>query len=140
MTLYKCSKCGGTKYYTSWYTKKGMKKKYLNKNCRSCTLEAQKKYNNTPHGKAAITLLQRKNHLKQYGLTPESYQEMVDAQNGVCWICQKPEKNGNNLSVDHCHDSGQIRGLLCRGCNMGIAGLKHDKNLLLVAIRYLKQD
>ena len=70
----------------------------------------------------------RSNHLKyNYGLTTEQYEKMLEEQNGVCAICKLPEtwthkKTGkvSLLSVDHDHETGKIRGLLCRDCNQSI--------------------
>lgn len=70
--------------------------------------------------------------LKVYGITLEQYDAMVAAQKGLCGICGKPELRGDHrLAVDHCHESGNVRGLLCRACNQAlgtfgdtIAGLK----------------
>lgn len=86
----------------------------------------------------------RKFDLKRhYGVTPEWYDARLSEQNGVCAICKKPETtviSGRliQLSVDHCHDSGKVRGLLCRPCNQAIGSLKHDTKLLLSAIVYLE--
>jgi hypothetical protein len=56
-------------------------------------------------------------HLKyKYGLTPEDYDAKLAEQGGVCAICGKsPTKR--RLHIDHCHETGRIRGLLCTGCN-----------------------
>lgn len=65
----------------------------------------------------------RKWNLKAlHGLTPEQYDEMLLAQGGVCAICKRPEpsKRQAHLSVDHDHDTGKIRGLLCFGCNISL--------------------
>lgn len=50
---------------------------------------------------------------------------MVEAQDGMCALCGKPEsvkRNGRvvRLAVDHCHETGRVRGLLCFGCNVSI--------------------
>lgn len=63
-----------------------------------------------------------KKRLKQYGLTPEEYADLVEVQGGVCALCGQAEKarRGDTaivLSVDHDHTTGKVRGLLCRGCN-----------------------
>lgn len=53
---------------------------------------------------------------KKYGITLIQYQEMMDEQGGVCKICGRTPK-GRRLAVDHDHETGQIRGLLCISCN-----------------------
>lgn len=57
-----------------------------------------------------------------YGITEEDYLRMLKEQNEVCKICLKPETakakdKVKRLSVDHCHTTGKVRGLLCNKCN-----------------------
>jgi len=80
---------------------------------------------------------------KNYGITLDWYKEQHAKQGGVCAICNQPETaviRGKTLSlaVDHCHDSGKVRALLCSACNTGIGSLKHDRDLLQKAIAYLE--
>lgn len=86
---------------------------------------------------------QRALYLKRaYGLTVEQY----EALGNRCGICGAEQGNANRtngdgkpyrLHVDHCHDTGRIRGVLCINCNMGIGYFKHDIELLRKAIEYL---
>jgi hypothetical protein len=82
-------------------------------------------------------------HLKKYyGISLEKFNEMMESQNGFCAICKESEKRmirGKNadLSVDHDHKTGKVRGLLCYSCNTGIGKLKDDRNVLLSAVKYL---
>ena len=75
-----------------------------------------------------------------YGLTLEDYDLMLARQGGVCAICgtAKPNGFGKFLAVDHCHDTGRIRGLLCGNCNHGLGKFDHDPKRLRRAIRYLQ--
>jgi hypothetical protein len=80
---------------------------------------------------------------KGYGLTLEQYNEMVARQDGKCLICQdKPHLVGNKrqktLHVDHCHDSGKIRGLLCHQCNCAIGLLKDDPARIRALLAYVE--
>lgn len=76
-----------------------------------------------------------------YGLPLGEYDKMLAAQNGVCAICHKPSTNGRGaLHVDHCHQSGRIRGLLCHGCNVSVGHFNHDPNILRAAIDYLSTE
>jgi hypothetical protein len=54
--------------------------------------------------------------LKLYGITVQDYDRMLKKQDGVCLICKRPEKN-RKLAVDHDHETGAVRGLLCTSCN-----------------------
>jgi hypothetical protein len=87
--------------------------------------------------------------LKQnYGMSLEDYNGMVDKQGGVCKICGnvdvKFSKTGESriqrLAVDHCHKTGEVRGLLCSSCNGGLGLFKDDINLLRKALKYLTKD
>jgi hypothetical protein len=80
---------------------------------------------------------------RNYGVTLDWYKEQHAKQGGVCAICSKPETaviHGKQLSlaVDHCHDTGKVRALLCTTCNRGIGMLKHDRDLLQKLIAYLE--
>jgi hypothetical protein len=73
-----------------------------------------------------------------YGITLDQYNGLLAQQNGVCKICHEPPKKGRQLSVDHCHNSNKIRGLLCSTCNSGLGHFKDDPELLKAAIEYLQ--
>lgn len=88
---------------------------------------------------------QRHHGLKRYyGITLETYNVMLAAQSGVCAICRGaetyvPKGHGTPkpLSVDHNHETGQIRGLLCSNCNYLVGHCKEDRDVLLEAVKYL---
>lgn len=79
---------------------------------------------------------------RDFGITSFDYDNIVENQGGVCAICKQPEiatRNGKvkRLAVDHCHDTGIVRGLLCQLCNTMIGNAKDDTDRLLAAIEYL---
>lgn len=79
---------------------------------------------------------------RRYGITIDDYDAMLDAQGGACALCGNPEtlvRNGNvcALAVDHDHETGAVRGLLCSACNQGIGKFNHDTERLQMAIAYL---
>jgi hypothetical protein len=74
----------------------------------------------------------------RYGITPERYDAMSAAQEGKCAICAKQYPEGMRLDVDHCHTTGTVRGLLCRGCNTSIGKLRDDPVLLRRAASYIE--
>ena len=86
----------------------------------------------------------RKYHLKaKYGITPEQYNALLTAQDGVCAICKQPEfsiRRGSykSLDVDHNHDTGQVRGLLCSACNASLGLLKEDLKRVKSLLTYIK--
>lgn len=77
---------------------------------------------------------------RNYGLGPGEYERILQAQGGGCAICGTTKSETIRekfMAVDHDHDSGEIRGILCSRCNKGI-GHMHDSPLLLArAIAYL---
>lgn len=79
-----------------------------------------------------------KNSLKKFGLTLQDYEALVARQGNVCAICRQPEANGHRLHIDHCHNTGVVRGLLCEKHNL-MVGLSNDQpEILLAAAEYLK--
>jgi hypothetical protein len=83
------------------------------------------------------------NLLARYGITLEQWESMLDAQGGVCAICERgPEgfKNHARLFVDHDHQTDAVRGLLCGPCNTGLGHFRDDPNLLRRALTYLGQS
>lgn len=75
---------------------------------------------------------------KTYGLAPGQYEEMLNLQNGVCAICGYECPTGYRLSVDHNHETGEVRGLLCLYCNRAIGNLRDDPNLADKTASYLR--
>lgn len=73
----------------------------------------------------------------KYGMTREEWMALYDAQHGGCAICASPGWAPNFLVVDHDHDTGKVRGLLCDGCNRGIALLRESPTFLRSAADYL---
>lgn len=82
----------------------------------------------------------RERHLiRKYGVTLIAYQAMLDAQRGKCAICHAPEVEQFKgvFHVDHCHATGSVRGLLCRGCNHMLGVVRDDPEILTRAINYI---
>lgn len=85
----------------------------------------QADFRKTPEGKLHVRAM----NLKKYGITPEEYDEMAATQDNVCASCGLPETANNQhgplpLAVDHDHETGKVRGLLCMRCNrcLGMLG------------------
>lgn len=78
--------------------------------------------------------------LKNYGISLENYKLILDTQNCLCAICGIHEsKFKRPLSVDHNHFTGDIRGLLCAKCNLGIGSLLESEQIMSSAIEYLNK-
>jgi hypothetical protein len=78
-----------------------------------------------------------RNLRKNYGITLEQYRELEELQDCRCKICGVEASEQNVLHVDHCHNSNEIRGLLCSTCNLGLGMFKDSTTLLSGAIGYL---
>lgn len=75
---------------------------------------------------------------RAYGLSSAEYEAMVEAQHGLCAICKGAHRGpGVRLHVDHDHDTGRVRGLLCAPCNTFIGLADHSVDRLRDAIAYL---
>ena len=75
---------------------------------------------------------------RKYGLTVTEYQELLELHGGVCAICKRADTKGR-LSVDHDHQTGKVRGLLCRNHNVALGNFKDNVEHLQQAIKYLQE-
>lgn len=75
---------------------------------------------------------------RRYGLAPGQFDQMMAGQGGKCAICRQKCPRQMELSVDHDHTTGKVRGLLCQNCNAALGMFKDDPALLGRAIDYLK--
>ena len=112
---------------------------------RKKTLE---KYNNTPERKASMAEYYRNNKDKavnrqmmvNYGITLSEYNQLLDKQKGLCYICESHHTSQTRrLHIDHCHNSGKIRSLLCVNCNTALGLLKEDSNRVKKMIEYIEE-
>lgn len=128
---------------------------YAGKNaCKECTKARQKhryKHNidgardkNLAYGKRHRTpAVKRAQDLKaKYGLTLVDFDRLLVEQEGLCAICKRPPRGGRwvRLYVDHDHQTGNVRGLLCNRCNLGVGHFDDDASLLLKAAQYLQRS
>lgn len=78
---------------------------------------------------------------EKYGITEQDYDKMLKDQNFQCDICGSTKNNKKKyFAVDHCHESGKVRGLLCDNCNTGLGQFKDTIHNLKQAIEYLKKN
>ena len=128
-------------YYNSKATKDG--KSYR---CKSCDTAARKLYHEKHYQKVRVK--QRDNQRKcKYGLSKEGFDLLMGEQLGKCACCgvglddsfgkhHKP----NKLVVDHCHETGVVRGILCTMCNKGIGLLGDTESGVNKALLYLRKS
>lgn len=81
---------------------------------------------------------ERERHIKaKYGMSFKDYERLAEAQGRKCAICASPEPSGRLLNIDHDHQTGKVRGLLCASCNRGIGLLGDSSERVAAAARYL---
>ena len=104
--------------------------------CLKCRADlAREKRNKRPH------VDRNYRRLIKYNLSPDQYQEILKSQGGVCSICKTdtPGAGHPELYVDHNHSTGQVRGLLCRDCNLLLGYAKDNPENLRRSILYLER-
>ncbi len=134
MKIKGCTKCKKVLLASRFYTNG---KKGLSSWCKECEKERRRKYHYK--NKEKETLAHRKWCIKNtYGLTLKQYDQMLDAQDGTCKICNKVNRDGRRLYIDHNHETNEVRGLLCHKCNSLLGFVNDDIYILSKIIDYLK--
>lgn len=141
-----CRKCGIVKHLADFSLSRkatATRNAVYRSDCKvCCSTRAKQWFADNPERTSANK--RKFNLAKNYGLTVADYNALLHTQGGVCAICGKDEpsehgKTGKQfrLSVDHCHTTGKIRGLLCQKCNRAIGLFGDDPILMRKAISYL---
>ena len=126
----KCTRCKNTRPQSDFRVNQGW--------CRDCQNEYNREWY---HRNRERGLKWRRNgHLvKKFGITSEEYDQMFEEQGNVCKICGAG-KTTKHFAVDHDHNTGKIRGILCGDCNLGLGKFKDDPELLRIALQYLSSE
>jgi len=139
-----CSKCKVEKELSNFYERKDAQGGYRSI-CKPChNSDGLKRYRKNGGSEARKKITYKWNIKNLYNLETEDFNNMYEEQGGKCLICDTELRNvfkeieGSKTVVDHCHDTEQVRGLLCGTCNSGIGLLKDDIELLKKAIKYLE--
>ena len=122
--------------------------KGTNNRCRPCTRAYQKQYRSRPEVKEREsersknrprTRRQEYRLRSAYGIGTDDYDQMLAEQNYLCAICgtDNPGHSGNRFVVDHDHETGDVRGLLCSPCNTALGLFKDNTETLVSATSYL---
>lgn len=130
-----CKICGQRKTFDLYHLVGDRKNR--RRTCKSCESAKRRERNkNKPYNKS--------NHLRsKYGLSVEAFEKLAADQNYKCLICNKDLDFSTNVNVpdkaqvDHCHETGMVRGILCFSCNTGIGKFNDSIELLNKAIDYL---
>lgn len=137
-----CRKCGETKPYSE-FTKTTCTKAGITSNCKVCRNAYSKQRRDFNYEKVRAT--EKESHMKHrlkqlYGITRDDYNNMLDAQDNCCAICKTHKDTLTRaLAVDHCHDTGNVRGLLCNRCNRALGQFEDDIELLKAAVSYMRR-
>jgi len=154
-----CSRCGLKKANVEFHISRS-RPDGLNIYCKDCSTEFSKVRYADPQ-KRSIMLIRgrmwreknpeadvRKHLRRKYGMTLEQYNTLFDKQKGLCALCSKPESVKRNskserperLAVDHCHDTGRIRGLLCFKCNTAVGSIGDDEESAKRVVEYFESN
>lgn len=125
----RCSECGyqGPDFYS-----------YLKSKCIPCYRAYQRAYDRRYKERRGYSKTLEWSLRKRYGISLDDYRVLLEAQGGVCAICEMPPEAGyTRLHVDHCHETGAVRGLLCSGCNRALGFLSDNPRNAERAAMYL---
>lgn len=140
MDTLKCSKCGESKTPDNFY-KRSDRPRGRQSKCKTCvgnsTMQVREWRTRNPEAAAAN---RQRSRVKVYDLTIDEYNALLDKQDSACAICRKTEPGGKGRwHIDHNHETGKVRGLLCAMCNVGLGNFYDDIALLSGAIKYLEE-
>lgn len=109
--------------------------------CSACNYARIKNWKEKDGNKARTNASSRKSALKrEYGITPEQYEELLEKQNYCCAVCERHQDEfPRRLAVDHNHITREIRGLLCTHCNRHLVGRHRDGEVLRKVAAYIEQ-
>lgn len=138
-----CPRCGETKPIDSFHRYKNGRPKSWCKPCQIGYVAAKRA--TTPGWRKKTEPLARKRYAikSKFGISLEEYERMYHAQGGVCAICGRVESkvlrgHPAMLSVDHCHQTGKVRALLCHACNVGLGLFRDSPEVLSKALEYIQ--
>lgn len=120
-----CNTCDEAKPKTEFWRGHGR--------CKPCYRAAERRRYKETDGIKHV----RRANWARYGLSVEAYHEMFVEQGGVCKICETPPPSDRALAIDHCHDTGVVRGLLCTGCNVALGAIHEKPDVLRRCADYL---
>ena len=130
----KCRTCGVEKELEEFYKsgRKGRPPEERHTECKECA-KSRVKRNHCP-------IRARSNELRRnYGITLEDYDRMLQDQGGACMVCLTTAESQRygRLHIDHDHETGEVRGLLCHHCNTALGLLNEDVSRMAAMIAYI---
>ena len=134
--------CGLELPLTDFYDSRQGDAVYKFARCKTCCAARLAEHRQTPEGRAQMKVYDRNTFRRRvYGMEPEEYNRKASEQDNRCAICGKPaaESLHGRLAVDHIHETGQNRGLLCDSCNNGLGRFRDNPALLRAAADYIEK-
>lgn len=138
---HKCSVCKEEKSLSEFAMRKTHRPGKPVSQCTACKVAYNKTYREQNREK--VLDIERRSKLKTtYGISVAQYDSMLKKQGGKCAVCSSKKPGGRTkmFFIDHCHNSGQVRGLLCMRCNTGLGLFLDNPKFLLNAVSYLKEN
>lgn len=132
-SLVRCTKCSLLKpeYAFRLRNRSDCPKPIRVKQCLKCERAANR---------IRMKVYNKRKWVTQYGLTWDSYQELLDSQSRKCAACEAELDCGPNTHIDHCHRTGKVRGILCRSCNIALGLLDDDKDRVSLLLNYIERQ
>lgn len=139
-----CNGCKQMLPREDFYPAKARGPNRISGQCKACQARAAREWSKSPRGRARRKDMALERRLVSRGVTMEWYNEQFAKQGGVCAICRQVESRHRSgvptrLNVDHCHQTGVVRGLLCTRCNSGIGLLGDSLPTAMAAVEYLRE-
>lgn len=144
----KCSKCGVEKPMEEFYWRKTKKGSIIRHGiCIECKIATQRAYAEEHSEKIKVKQKEfyekNKKHQfsrfiqRRYGMTLGNYNELILQQGGLCPICDVTLTPEARPSIDHCHETGNVRNILCADCNLGLGQFRENPKALIKAALYV---
>ncbi len=110
----------------------------LRSECKSCRAKADVLYTREARHGTRLRIIKLR---ERYRMSLEDFEQLLEQQGRACAICQtsKPGGRWNQFVVDHCHETGRVRGILCSRCNRGLGALGDTPAVIEQALNYVKE-
>ncbi len=129
----RCNRCGETKSVDE-FPKRNNRRSGVQSQCKSCCAAQLREYNASPEGRSV-------RYMREYGVDVVWFKDTLDRQGGCCACCGTPAPDDIfEMVLDHDHETGVARGILCRLCNVGIGSFRDDPDRLRAAAKYLRNN